>query len=198
MDVPDLAAKCRPADALRGRVALVAIYPEIPGLNLSARTSLACDEQPEIPVAKPNPGQHVLEPDQRVHSVVVVRSADDVGLRQRNESQGRVERITGLLGGDGCRFFLLGDVSLLCRPSLVYVVYRWLHWRPLYRLAHELHHRNVDVGPWSGIAMHPVEHVIYFSGFFIWWIVPADPIIVILTAFSTASVRLSLTQASIS
>jgi len=46
--------------------------------------------------------------------------------------------------------------------------------------------------------MHPVEHVIYFSGFFIWWIVPADPIIVILTAFSTASVRLSLTQASIS
>jgi len=31
--------------------------------------------------------------------------------------------------------------------------------------------------------MHPVEHVIYFSGFFIWWIFPADPIIVILTAF---------------
>ena len=64
-----------------------------------------------------------------------------------------------------------------------YVVHRWLHWRPLYRLAHELHHRNVDVGPWSGIAMHPVEHVIYFSGFFIWWIIPVDPVIVILTAF---------------
>ena len=64
-----------------------------------------------------------------------------------------------------------------------YWVHRWLHWHPLYRLAHELHHRNVDVGPWSGISMHPVEHVIYFSGLFIWWIVPADPIVLILTGF---------------
>lgn len=34
-----------------------------------------------------------------------------------------------------------------------YVVHRWLHWRPLYRPAHELHHRNVDVGQWSGLAI---------------------------------------------
>jgi len=33
----------------------------------------------------------------------------------------------------------------------------------LYKRFHALHQRNVEVGPWSGLAMHPVEHIIYFS-----------------------------------
>ena len=40
-----------------------------------------------------------------------------------------------------------------------YWIHRFLHWGPLYRLAHALHHRNVNVGPWSGMSMHPVEHI---------------------------------------
>ena len=60
-----------------------------------------------------------------------------------------------------------------------YWIHRLLHWPPLYRIAHELHHRNVNVGPWSGISMHPLEHLLYFSAIAFWWVVPADPIIVI-------------------
>ena len=44
-----------------------------------------------------------------------------------------------------------------------YVIHRILHWEFLYRIAHGLHHRNINIGPWSGISMHPVEHVLYFS-----------------------------------
>ena len=44
-----------------------------------------------------------------------------------------------------------------------YFVHRLLHWRPLYRIAHALHHRNDNVGPWSGLSMHPIEHLIYLS-----------------------------------
>jgi len=58
--------------------------------------------------------------------------------------------------------------------------HRLLHWRPLYRIAHELHHRNVNPGPWSGISMHPIEHLIYFSIFLLWWVVPVHPIVILM------------------
>ncbi len=64
-----------------------------------------------------------------------------------------------------------------------YWIHRWLHWQPLYRIAHSVHHRNINVGPWSGISMHSIEHLIYFSLVLLWWVVPADPIIIIATGF---------------
>jgi lathosterol oxidase len=57
-----------------------------------------------------------------------------------------------------------------------YWVHRWLHWPPLYRLAHALHHRNTNVGPWSGFSMHPLEHLIFLSGVLIHFIIAAHPI----------------------
>lgn len=66
-----------------------------------------------------------------------------------------------------------------------YWIHRLLHWPPLYRLAHELHHRNVNIGPWSGISMHPVEHLMYFSPVVLWWVVPVEPVIIIATGFFT-------------
>jgi len=59
-----------------------------------------------------------------------------------------------------------------------YWVHRLLHWKPLYDLAHSLHHRNVNIGPWSGLSMHPVEHIIYLSSVLIHWVVASHPIIV--------------------
>jgi len=57
-----------------------------------------------------------------------------------------------------------------------YWVHRWLHWPPLYKLAHALHHRNINVGPWSGFSMHPVEHLLFLSSVLIHFIVPASPL----------------------
>lgn len=57
-----------------------------------------------------------------------------------------------------------------------YLVHRLIHWPPLYRTVHKLHHNNVNPGPWSGLAMHPVEHLLYFSGVLIHWIIPSHPI----------------------
>ena len=61
-----------------------------------------------------------------------------------------------------------------------------LHVRWLYDHAHYLHHYNVNTGPFSGLSMHPVEHVFYFSMVVLWWVVPADPFIVILTGMANA------------
>jgi len=57
-----------------------------------------------------------------------------------------------------------------------YFAHRLLHWAPLYRLAHHLHHRNINPGPWSGLSMHPVEHAIYFASILLFFIVPGHPI----------------------
>ncbi|MEM1275104.1 MAG: sterol desaturase family protein [Pseudomonadota bacterium] len=57
-----------------------------------------------------------------------------------------------------------------------YWIHRWLHWPPLYKLAHSLHHRNTNVGPWSGLSMHPVEHLMFFSSVLIHFVIPAHPI----------------------
>ncbi len=57
-----------------------------------------------------------------------------------------------------------------------YWVHRLLHWPPMYRLAHALHHRNTNVGPWSGFSMHPIEHLIFLSSVLIHFVVAAHPI----------------------
>ncbi len=76
-------------------------------------------------------------------------------------------------------FYLL----FLWSTTNFYVVHRVLHSPKVYRHVHELHHRNVDVGPWSGISMHPIEHLFYFSPFVLWWFFPVHPVIIILTGF---------------
>jgi sterol desaturase/sphingolipid hydroxylase (fatty acid hydroxylase superfamily) len=57
-----------------------------------------------------------------------------------------------------------------------YLVHRLIHWPPLYRTVHSLHHKNVNVGPWAGLSMHPVEHLLYYSAVLIHWVVPSSPI----------------------
>ena len=57
-----------------------------------------------------------------------------------------------------------------------YWVHRLLHVPFLYRHFHSLHHRNVNVGPWSGLSMHPVEHLLYLSSLMIHWVVASHPV----------------------
>tara|TARA_B110000467_G_scaffold45815_1_gene41961 strand:+ start:489 stop:1514 length:1026 start_codon:yes stop_codon:yes gene_type:complete len=57
-----------------------------------------------------------------------------------------------------------------------YFAHRFLHWPPLYRIAHKLHHRNTNPGPWSGLSMHPIEHVIYFAPTLVFFVVAAHPV----------------------
>ncbi len=59
-----------------------------------------------------------------------------------------------------------------------YWIHRFLHVDALYRF-HALHHRNTDVGPWSGLSMHPVEHLMYFGTVLIHFVVPSHPVHVI-------------------
>ena len=73
-------------------------------------------------------------------------------------------------------FVLLLGATLMWQELHFDFTHRLLHWKPLYRTAHYLHHKNVNIGPWSGISMHPIEHVIYFSCVLLFLVVPSHPI----------------------
>jgi len=64
-----------------------------------------------------------------------------------------------------------------------YAIHRLIHVPALYKTVHSLHHRNVNPGPWSGLSMHPLEHVGYFSAMAIHWIVPSHPLHMLFTQF---------------
>ena len=72
-------------------------------------------------------------------------------------------------------FFLMFPFLILWASFHFYWIHRALHWPPLYRIAHALHHRNINVGPWSGISMHPIEHLLFYTNFLIHFIIPSHP-----------------------
>ncbi len=59
-----------------------------------------------------------------------------------------------------------------------FLIHRLIHWSPLYKRIHALHHRNTNVGPWSGLSMHPGEHLIYLSTVLIHFIIPSNPLLI--------------------
>ena len=66
-----------------------------------------------------------------------------------------------------------------------YWVHRLIHWEPLYKACHYIHHKNVNIGPWSGMSMHPLEHIFYFSCMLIHVIVPSHPFIMLFNGLHT-------------
>jgi Delta7-sterol 5-desaturase len=59
-----------------------------------------------------------------------------------------------------------------------YWMHRFLHTGLMYRF-HALHHRNTDIGPWSGLSMHPVEHLFYFGTVLTHFAIASHPVHVI-------------------
>ncbi|WP_199563528.1 MULTISPECIES: sterol desaturase family protein [unclassified Oceanispirochaeta] len=73
-------------------------------------------------------------------------------------------------------FILLMMAIPFLRLTHFYFIHKWSHWKPLYKISHYLHHKNINIGPWSGLSMHPIEHLLYFSGILIHWVIPSHPI----------------------
>ena len=56
-----------------------------------------------------------------------------------------------------------------------YVIHRALHIPVLYKYVHSVHHRNINVGPWSGMSMHPIEQFVFLGSVLIHVVIGAHP-----------------------
>jgi len=72
-------------------------------------------------------------------------------------------------------FLALFFLIILFESIHFYFVHRLLHFKFFYKFFHHIHHRNINPGPWSGISMHPFEHLLYFSTVLIHFIIPSHP-----------------------
>ena len=74
-------------------------------------------------------------------------------------------------------------VLLAFIPLWTYVYFdlqhRVMHTKWLYKHVHSWHHKNSVTGPWSGLAMHPVEQLVLMSDTLIFFIISAHPVHVI-------------------
>ncbi|MEM7206588.1 MAG: sterol desaturase family protein [Pseudomonadota bacterium] len=57
-----------------------------------------------------------------------------------------------------------------------YWFHRLMHVGPLFRWFHSWHHKNDNTGPWSGHAMHPVEHAGLYSDLAIYFLMASHPV----------------------
>ena len=58
-----------------------------------------------------------------------------------------------------------------------FLMHRALHWGPLYRFIHSVHHNSVNPSPFSSLSMHPIEVFLYL-GVALWHvIIPSHPLL---------------------
>lgn len=73
----------------------------------------------------------------------------------------------------------LGLVIPILHEAHFFAIHRLIHWGPLYRWVHSVHHNSVNPSPWSSLSMHPVEHLLYWSDILIHLILPSHPLLVL-------------------
>ena len=60
-----------------------------------------------------------------------------------------------------------------------YCIHRLIHIPVLYKWVHSVHHNSSNPSPWSSLSMHPVEHLLYWSGTLIHILLPSHPLLVL-------------------
>lgn len=73
----------------------------------------------------------------------------------------------------------LGLAIPILHEAHFFAIHRLIHWGPLYRWVHSVHHNSVNPSPWSSLSMHPVEHLLYWSDILIHLILPSHPLLVL-------------------
>jgi len=64
-----------------------------------------------------------------------------------------------------------------------YWTHRLEHQPLLYRHVHAVHHRNINIGPWSGVSNHWWENLLYYTTYFVHLVVPSHPLHLLFHAY---------------
>jgi Delta7-sterol 5-desaturase len=51
-------------------------------------------------------------------------------------------------------------IALIIHDTYFYWTHRLMHWKPLFRVMHAVHHRSHNPSPWASFSFHPTEAVV--------------------------------------
>jgi sterol desaturase/sphingolipid hydroxylase (fatty acid hydroxylase superfamily) len=85
-------------------------------------------------------------------------------------------------------FFFSILVMIVLHDAYFYWTHRLLHWKPLFRRVHRVHHQSFNPSPWAAFSFHPVEAVISFG---------ILPLILVLIPFHEVALKLFLVYMTI-
>ena len=74
---------------------------------------------------------------------------------------------------------VLGLLLPMFHEAHFFCIHRLIHTPFLYKWVHSVHHNSINPSPWSSLSMHPVEHLLYWSGILIHLVVPSHPLLVL-------------------
>ncbi len=83
------------------------------------------------------------------------------------------------LDGNPVWFVAMILVSPLLHEAHFFFIHRAIHWAPLYRWIHSVHHNSINPSPWSSMSMHPVEGLLYFATLFYHLVLWSNPFVVV-------------------
>lgn len=78
--------------------------------------------------------------------------------------------------------WIIGLIALfvpVIHQAHFYCIHRLIHTPFLYKWVHSIHHRSINPSPWSSLAMHPVEHALYFASMLWHLVLPSNPVLAI-------------------
>lgn len=65
-----------------------------------------------------------------------------------------------------------------------YCLHRMIHWPPLYKHVHSVHHNSINPSPWSSLSMHPVEGFTYMAEAWVHLLIASNPVCAYFTLHS--------------
>ena len=80
------------------------------------------------------------------------------------------------------------SVLVLLAPAIheiyFFFLHRALHWGPLYKRIHSVHHHSQNPSPWSSLSMHPGEGFPYMAEAWLHLLIPSNPVCAYFTLHS--------------
>jgi Delta7-sterol 5-desaturase len=68
-------------------------------------------------------------------------------------------------------------IMILIHDAYFYWSHRFLHWRPVFRVVHAVHHRSNNPSPWAALSFHPLEAIVQAGLFLILaFFIPVHPL----------------------
>ena len=149
-------------------------------LYMRGRKETGSSTTPNFPMTRRTAPSCSAARTSRASSGDLERRADLDGLRGRDPLRLR-ERLRALALVRQHPLYLgcLALIVPIFHEFHFFCIHRLIHWPPLYRSVHSVHHHSVNPSPWSSLSMHPVEQLLYFSSSLIHVIIPSNPVLAI-------------------